>query len=247
MTPNLGAGGNAAIESAAALANSLSRMKDPNPSLDKVRAALEEFYAKRHERANRIIKSANDLTRMEAQATLRDKIMGVYVVPALGDFLADLTCDVMVGAEILESLPPPPRSLTATMPWNPDSGVGKHENKLVRALYALPLLFILYGAGQTMGRTAQSFLPPLIKGSQIGELALGAGEVVPLCKRFFGIKGLDDFILIYVAFFTPSIGGFDTSGRMQAIAFLGDLIPMQAIWMIESVRRGNFTTAAHLL
>jgi 2-polyprenyl-6-methoxyphenol hydroxylase-like FAD-dependent oxidoreductase len=54
MTPNLGAGGNAAIESAAALANSLSRMKDPNPSLDKVRAALEEFYAKRHERANRI-------------------------------------------------------------------------------------------------------------------------------------------------------------------------------------------------
>jgi hypothetical protein len=109
---------------------------------------------------------------MEAQATLCGKTMGVYVVPALGDFLADLTCDVIVGAEILESLPPPPRSLTATMPWNPDSGVGKHGNKLVRALYALPLLFILYGAGQTMGRTAQSFLPPLVKGSQTSQLQL---------------------------------------------------------------------------
>jgi hypothetical protein len=155
--------------------------------------------------------------------------MGLYAIPALGDLLSDITCDAMVGAEILESLPPPPRPLRATMPWNPESSVGKHENQLVRAVYALPLLFIFYGAGQKMGRRTENFLLPLVKASQIGNLLWMLGRWAPLCRRFFGIKSLDDFISIYVGFFTPSIGGFGTAGRMQTIAFLGDLEPIQAI------------------
>jgi hypothetical protein len=247
MTPNLGAGGNAAIESAAALANSLSRITDPNPSLDEVRKALNDFYVKRHERANTICDSANDLTRIEALATLPDKIMALYAIPVLGDFLSDITCDSMVGAELLETLPAPERSLTATMPWDPNSGVGKHEQKWIRALHALPLLFVLYGCSQTMGPSMRKSVPTLINAVKTGVFELGSGEVVSLCTKFFGIKSLDNLIAVYVAAFTPCIGGSDTASRMQMIAFLGDLVPMQAIWMIESVRRGNFTTAAHLL
>jgi hypothetical protein len=56
------------------------------------------------------------------------------------------------------------------MPWNPESSIGKHETQLVRALYALPLLFIFYGAGQKMGRRTENFLLPLVKASQIGNL-----------------------------------------------------------------------------
>lgn len=247
MTPNLGAGGNAAIESAAALANSISKLKGPSPSTDEVRTVLKGFYVKRHGRANATIKSANDLTRIEALATLTDKIMGIYAIPALGDYLADITCDSMIGAEMLDSLPPPARSLEATMHWDPESGIGKHESKLLRALYALPLLAILYGCAKTMGPALGPALP-LLKGATIaGEVALGDGQVVPLFTRYFGLKGLDDFIAIYVAAFTPSIGGQDPASRMQMISLLGDLIPIQAIWMIESVRRGNFLTASHLL
>lgn len=247
MTPNLGAGGNAAIESAAALANSLSRIADPNPSLDKVRAALKEFYEKRNDRANSVVKSANELTRIESLSNLPNMLLAIYGIPALGDFLSDITCDTMVGAELLDSLPPPARSLEATMPWNPETGVGKHESKLLRALYALPILLVLYGASQTMGVTVQRAIPVLVKARETGEVALGNGDVASLWSKFFGIKGLDDIIAIYVAFFTPAIGGFDVVGRMQALAFLGDLVPIQAIWMIEGIRRGNFTTAAHLL
>jgi len=47
MTPNLGAGANAAIESATALANSLSGLTTSKPSLEEVRNALTEFYTKR--------------------------------------------------------------------------------------------------------------------------------------------------------------------------------------------------------
>lgn len=247
MTPNLGAGGNAAIESAAALANSLSRIADPNPSLDEVRKALNEFYVKRHVRANKLCDSANELTRIEALATLPDKIMALHVIPALGDFLCDITCDSIVGAELLETLPAPLRSMTATMPWNPESGVGKHEKKWIRALYALPLLMILYGCGKTMGPSFGRTLPSLVNAATAGTLDLGNREVVSICTRFFGIKSIDNFVSVYVASFTPAIGGFDSSSRMQMIALLGDLVPVQAIWMIEGVRRGNFTTAAHLL
>lgn len=247
MTPNLGAGGNAAIESAAALANSLSRLADPNPSLDEVRKALNEFYEKRHERANVICKSANELTRIKALATLPDKIMALHAIPVLGDFLSDITCDSMVGAELLETLPAPPRSLTATMPWNRDAGVGKHENKWLRAFYALPLLFILYGCSKTMGLSIGKAMPGLIKAADSGAIDIGSGEIVSLCTKFFDIKALDNLLSLYVAAFTPFLGGFDAASRMQMIALLGDLVPLQAIMMIESVRRGNFTTAAHLL
>jgi hypothetical protein len=90
-------------------------------------------------------------------------------------------------------------------------------------------------------------LPSLVNAAKAGAVDLGNGEVVSLCTKFFGIERIDKFIARYVAAFTPCIGGLDAASRMQMIAFLGDLVPMQAIWMIEGVRRGNFTTAAHLL
>ena len=173
--------------------------------------------------------------------------MALYAIPALGDFLSDITCDVMVGAELLKTLPPPQKSLEATMSWNPEAGVGKKEKKWVRALYALPLLAAVYGAHKTMGVTLDIIIPMLRTSSVGGKIDLGNGIVVPLYKQYFGVKGLDGFISAFVTFFTPIIGDFDPISRTQAIAFLGDLIPLQTIWLVEGVRRGNYTTAAHLL
>jgi hypothetical protein len=247
MTPNLGAGGNAAIESAAALANSLSGLTTSKPSLEEVQNALTEFYTKRQLRANAICDLANDLTRIEALATLPDKIMALYAIPALGDFLTDVACDSIVGAEILNALPVPARSLTATMPWNPEFGAEKHESRWKRAMYALPLLLILYGSYRTLGAVIGQLQPSIMANKELGKAVLDDDTVVFLCTKFFGIKYIDGFIAPYVSLWTPSIGNFDVAGRMQAIAFLGDLIPIQVIWMAEGVRRGNFVTAAHLL
>jgi hypothetical protein len=247
MTPNLGAGGNAAIESAAALANSLSGLTTSKPSLEEVQNALTEFYTKRQLRANAICDLANGLTRIEALATLPDKIMALYAIPALGDFLTDVTCDGIVGAEILNALPVPARSLTATMPWNPESGVGKHESRWKRAMYALPLLLILYGSYRTLGAVISQLQPSIMANKELGKAVLDDDTVVSLCTKFFGIKYIDSFIAPYVSLWTPSLGNFDVAGRMQAIAFLGDLVPIQVIWMVEGLRRGNFVTAAHLL
>ncbi|KAF4635287.1 hypothetical protein G7Y89_g2803 [Cudoniella acicularis] len=227
MTPNLGAGGNAA------LTNSLS--------------SLRAYYEKQHPRASIICDSANQLTRLESFRTVFHKLLALYVIPTLGDFLSDITCDSMVGAEILETLPKPPRSLEGTMPQHPEPGVGKKENKWIRALYALPLLLVVYGAQKTIGGVLERIIPTLIAAAKTGEIVLGNGDIVPLDRKFFGVGAIDKFLSILVSFFTPALGGFDPLGKLQGLAFGADLIPLQVIMLVEGIRRGNFRTAAHLL
>ncbi|KAH7342650.1 hypothetical protein BKA65DRAFT_595732 [Rhexocercosporidium sp. MPI-PUGE-AT-0058] len=244
MTPNLGAGGNAAIESAAALANSLASLPKHTLSLQEIRYALQAFYEKRHERANNICDAANDLTRLEALSSFGNKLTAFYGIAALGDFLIDMTCDAMVGAEMLDSLPAPARSLEATMPWNPNSGVGKHESKWKRAVWALPILLALYAASQTMGATLENLTFGESPGTNVD---LGYGVVAPLVVKYFGNAGFDTFLSKYVAVFTPVIGDWSPITRLQAHGFLADLVSFQTIWYIEGLRRGNLFTAVHLL
>lgn len=246
MTPNLGAGGNAAIESAAALANSLSRIRDLTPSLATVQAALKRFHLKRRHRAKYIGMAANELSRVEVLATVPEMIIANHVVP-LGDAMSEMTCEIMIGAELLEYLPPPARSLEVTMPWNSEMGLGKHENRLIRALYALPILLVLYWFTNMMHVTADAVAPSLVRASQTGQISLSDGQIVSLWQRYFGLKSLDELLSGYVALYTPAIGGFDISGQMQTITLIGDTIPIYAIWMIESSRRGNFFSTTNIL
>ncbi|EPE33308.1 hypothetical protein GLAREA_06320 [Glarea lozoyensis ATCC 20868] len=121
------------------------------------------------------------------------------------------------------------------------------ESLLKRAMYALPLLLGTYGASQTMGVLVAQIGPSLINSVKTGQVTLGNGEIVPLVRKFFGIGGLDKILSILVTFFTPTLGSYDALGKLQTTAFLGDLVPLQALWYVESVRRGNYMTAAYLL
>lgn len=243
MTPNLGAGGNAAIESAAALANHIAKLP-LKPSNTEIRQTLDAFSTKRKLRANLICDTANSLTRIEAQNTLADKITALYVLPKLGDALWDLTCEGIMGAESIESLPLPARSQHSTMAWDPESGIGKKESPLKRALWALPLLGITFACQKTMWETI-SKLTPLA--ANAGKLNLGNGIVVPMASSYFGVSAVDKILSKFVGLFTPAISGLDPVGRMQGIAFLADMIPVQTIWLIESIRRGNMTTTSCLM
>jgi hypothetical protein len=246
MTPNLGAGGNAAIESATALANALAvlpRDEGNNALLGAVRASLQHFYEQRHSRVNAICDIANKLTRLEALTTTLDRFLIDYLLPHAGDRIVNSTCSVIVGGELLNCLPPPPRSLTATMSWDKNVGVGKKEKKWKRALWALPLLGLLYGCHLTMGVSITRLT--MTKGG--GRMTMGNGVETGLWTHFFGLKGLDYFIELYVAFFTPAIGGFDPLGKLQLIAFLADIVPVQVIWLVEANRRGNAATVASLM
>ena len=247
MTPNAGAGGNAAIESAAALTNALAKVANQPPTLEAIQTALKDFQDNRRFRANSICEESNKFTRIEALATIPDKIMALYLIPNLGDFLTDVACDTITGAETLHSEPMPARANAATMPWDPKSGMGHKEKRWKRALAALPLLGTIYACSQTMGATMEHISPLLSIVPKLGEVVMGNGKLASVVTKYYGVGWLDKMLSVCVAAFTPSIGGFDAAHRLQMIGFLADLLPLQAIWTIESIRRGNFLTASHLL
>lgn len=133
------------------------------------------------------------------------------------------------------------------MPVDSKLEVGNKEKKWLRALYALPILAFLYGASETMGPVATQLIEMVKTSHRMNGLALLPGQITPVVQRYFGIASVDRFVALYVSFFTPFIGRMDPVGRIQGIAFLADLVPLQAIWMIEGSRRGNSRTVAHLL
>ncbi|KAI4724917.1 FAD/NAD(P)-binding domain-containing protein [Aureobasidium sp. EXF-10728] len=144
MTPNAGFGGNAAIESAAALANSIKKLLDKSngqhPTQEQIVACLQDYQKSREIRAAAAIETSNFLTHVQALATWGHAIFARYGLNVMGDFLENLTSDISVGATMIDYLPAPEASLSGTMPFNPEQGQGNKENLLVRALLTSPFL-----------------------------------------------------------------------------------------------------------
>lgn len=117
----------------------------------------------------------------------------------------------------------------------------------MRAIYGLPLLFLVFVAQKTMAVVVDQLGPTLMASVESGTITLGNGDTAPLVRSFFNISGLDKFLSILVTFFTPILASLDPVTKLQGLAFVADLIPLQAIWYIEGIRRGNVYTVAHLL
>ena len=103
--PNARAGGNACIESAAALANSIKAMVNrsgPHPSFEVIMQCLPAYQRNRDQRTLSIVEVANKLTRIHALKGLDDKITAHYVIPNAGDQLTDIQSELMVGAIMLD-------------------------------------------------------------------------------------------------------------------------------------------------
>ncbi|KAF2621246.1 FAD binding domain-containing protein [Macroventuria anomochaeta] len=251
MTPNMGAGGNAAMETAAALANELKNMVDTaekgKPTYDSIKAHLGNYQKLRDTRLTAILKAANDLTRMHALATLKDKIFAVWVLPHAGDFMSNLQSDMITGAVKLDYLPIPERSLRGTMPFNPSQGLGQTESKVWRAARGLPFLGITAAAlyfmwGICLPHALERIGEILEKGVQnnIGE----AVHVKPL-HSFYGFEFLDSRFRGLVACFA-SLQFVDLNCSWQSLTFLTDAGIVYSILLIESVRRANIMTLAYV-
>lgn len=99
MTPNAGHGGNAAIESAAAIANSVKAMLDKahggHPTYEQVTTCLADYQKVREKRTSEIMKLANKLTRIQAVKTIGDYLFAHHIGPALGDALLEMHSDTV--------------------------------------------------------------------------------------------------------------------------------------------------------
>ncbi|KAL4885604.1 hypothetical protein BJY04DRAFT_205340 [Aspergillus karnatakaensis] len=122
MTPNLGQGGNCAIESAAALVNSIHNLlqasSDAKISTKEIHSHLQAWQAKQQARVRYNCKDSYNLTRLEALSTLKDRVFSLYLLPYLDKYLPNPVSKLAVGARRIEYLPLPERSLTGTVPFD---------------------------------------------------------------------------------------------------------------------------------
>jgi hypothetical protein len=93
MTPNMGAGGNAAIETAAALANELKKMVDTaekgRPSYETIQKHLGNYQKLREKRVTAILTAANGLTRIHGLKTWTDRLFAFWILPYGGDVVSN--------------------------------------------------------------------------------------------------------------------------------------------------------------
>jgi len=155
MTPNAGFGGNAGMESAASLTNALHSMLQKNsnrPSQADITQALHKYQSDRRSRAAGVVTMANLITRIHALKNPFFKFAAHHVLPRLGDVLVDLQGDSYIGAERLDFLPPPERSVKGNMLFNPTQGASRKESLIKRFFFALPFVGLaMFAATSTPG------------------------------------------------------------------------------------------------
>lgn len=105
MTPNIGTGGNAAIESAAGIANAVHRLSPRNkneyPTDDQIKKALEGYQQRRKPRTDHITEAAGKATRLEALDTPLHEFLVRYLSPFWGDIVANSFSPYLINSELL--------------------------------------------------------------------------------------------------------------------------------------------------
>jgi 2-polyprenyl-6-methoxyphenol hydroxylase-like FAD-dependent oxidoreductase len=249
QTVSAGQGANLCIESAAVLTNTIKRLLDGNadhrPSLDQIRTALVSGYQDpRAARVSAYVEAVNEHTALLCKYNLPLKIMQDYVLPWLPpDFGNNFYCDLEVGADMLDFIPPPKAAFVATMPYNKYLGVGHRENLAHRAMWALPFLGLFGLAVFKMDPT--NAVPDFLQIVKTGQITWESG-VQPVFSSFYGFKPLDDFALLTTTFFAGWELGFDTVGSWHVFTFLVDFGTLYAILLIEACRCANAFSLARL-
>lgn len=252
VTANAGTGGNLCLEGAAAVTNSLYKLlhskKDTSsyqngstkhqngstkekktstqkPDFKAVETALRAYHDGRKVRAKEQVKGANAFTRIEDFYTLKDEMFAKYFAPNSGGLLMDLFSDGLVGATKFDFLPVPEKALGVNMPYNANYGITKGEALWKRAFFALPLLGVFYLARRVLVLDMPEKLGPLMVETFTEGVVRDGVAGVSLRMMYTGWQALDNFMLPFVAAFTPSMAGLGGGEHTFHLTTLASTLP----------------------
>lgn len=248
MTPNAGQGGNSAIESAVTLANHLTELLQMNslPRTDEINKCFQAWEKVRRARVTKIMAAANDLTRLEAGATLKHRIIGLHILPYIRTILLERSSADIVGVPRLKSVPLGPRSLRTTMPYL-DQMKDTHETSFwQRGMMSVPIWACFGLACVTMTPYIQKVRPLIIPYFLEGQWTAGNGETLDLRGPIYNVGFMDRLFKPLIFCFLPSISGTDPISNIQMRTFITDVGTVFGIWMLESYRTCHTSTGALL-
>ncbi|KAE8351954.1 FAD/NAD(P)-binding domain-containing protein [Aspergillus coremiiformis] len=234
MTPNIGQGGNAAIETAASLANCLARLTEASGadsiSLQRINADLQNWQKARQTGAKEILILANKVTRLESSATLKDTIISQYLLPYLTDYMTDVLSRILVKGEILQFLPLPPRAVQGSMPYvrHCDQIDTQFGSLMKRALFCIPFLGLFAYANISMESRLWKAFPVTLPVPQQGFWT----AKVPILDQLRGP----------FTCFLPSISVSHPQSYAHMLSFLTNVGPVYTIWLLESYRKRHSWT-----
>jgi hypothetical protein len=116
------------------------------------------------------------------------------------------------------------------------AGINKSESVWWRILWSTPLLVVFAVAVLFMGPQHFPTVSPVEVAVTRGRLEDAGG--VPLKINYTGLQGLDSFVGMYVASFTPGMAGLDESEFLALIPRVLDLysiVPGSLQWIVRSV------------
>lgn len=206
----------------------------PRPAIDHIRRAFGEYTQSRRVRTKQMCDISNFATRFEALSTFWHRLMLFYFIPNSGDLTVDVFCQAALGAVKLDFLPLPEKSLRGGMSFH--TARSQNSSLLWRILFALPLLGLLFTAHLLLGSTVRH-MPSLSGNGAVSarNQTLEAQMSVFYCMEWVKLHS-----------FLPPINMLNYNEKLQIIGLMSDLAPLQIVWTIESLRRGNLLTFAAL-
>ena len=116
---------------------------------------------------------------------------------------------------------------------------------LWRALIAVPFLLIARICYTHMDFAKLKAYHTDILNNHHGTINWDGGSLT-VFSEFYGVKKLDNMWRGPAVCFSPSSLGYDGIAWWQMLAFLTDLGPLYAVWLLESARCANAWTPAYL-
>lgn len=220
--PVTGHGGNAAIETAAALVNHLLSKSNLNWSDSEISAAFSAAQSDRCDRVSWLVADAHEFQQKHALATPVWKVMA-RILPLFidGDAAFHFSGQKFVGASRLEGLPIIKR---------------QHSVPFDDELPEKPLrpTWLLTGLGAvTQGilyRLSNKLLLPL----QVPTTFEGA----PLREHYTGIESVDKILTVLVSVFGVPLAGHNKARLVQWVSFTPLLMSTTLDWTMEAYRPG---------
>jgi hypothetical protein len=150
-----------------------------------------------------------------------------YVQPIFRDIGANISNHRHIGAEQVEFLPIPSRSVSGIMSFNPTQGTGLFESLANRALLALPLLVIgFWGSGLAKENLMNAITQPAAVN---GELGLTNRSSAPISGQISTADSWSD-----------PLSASKLVDQYQLGWFWVTIAPVYLIWLMEANRRANY-------
>ncbi|KAL4810805.1 hypothetical protein BDV18DRAFT_155418 [Aspergillus unguis] len=243
--PISGHGGNACIESAAALVNNLrttlARAGSMKPSLGQIEHVFDTTQRIRRARTVTLKEHSHEQQRTELLDTWLHELIAFHILPRTD--AEDVTLKFSRNIPLAEKLDSPKlRPEPRLVPYK-DELLSTPRSRGAKKWYFITFYLLIAGLvyyGMWM-RPASYGLGDHI-GAVISTGKFSYDPSFPLQRIYTGIKPLDDYLVFLAVIFLPGLKNWDTDFTLLQIYFLGMLIQPIAVWTAEAFRKRNTLT-----